>query len=336
MLDAPLRRQVVKRPPVAESDELGALDEASGWTEYRVATREPRRDVVVHAPRLTLCVVELRANGHRDIGGKRPRRRRPHEQPVVRAIEQRQRDGDRLVGELGMGIQHLVLRDRGAAARAPRHRAMPLIQPAPLVASLEEGPVVFDVRIRHREVGIGPVHPLTELPRLFRLDGREALDALATGPSEAGEAERFDLSLRVEAQRLLDFDLDPEPLAIETVLEPLLVAAQGLVALDHILVGAAPRMMDPHGIVRGDRPVEEGEARTTTVLGHEARKDLVALPQLRHGPRNGDEVQWSWLREHACLPLCLVSTSPGSGGDAPNHARHGETKRPPGTLTAVT
>src|SRR5262245_63815757 len=132
---------------------------------------------------------------------------------------------------------------------------------------------------------MAPVHPLTELPRLLRLDGREVTDASVAGPSEAGEAEGLDHSLRVEAQRLLDFDLDPESLAIETVLEPLLVATQGLVALDHVLVGAAPRVMDPHGIVGGDRPVEEGEARTAAILGHEARADLLQLPEFPQGPR---------------------------------------------------
>src|SRR5262245_3023011 len=156
---------------------------------------------------------------------------------------------------------------------------------------------------------MAPVHPLTELPRLLRLDGREVLDALAAGPSEAGEAERLDLSLRVEAQRLLDFDLDPEPLAIETVLEPLLVAAQGLVALDHVLVGAAPRVMDTHGIVRGDRPVEERGQGTATVLCHEVREDVLAHPELGHGPRNRDEVQWPWRREQ-CVPPPVVWSRP--------------------------
>jgi hypothetical protein len=52
------------------------------------------------------------------------------------------------------------------------------------VTSLQEGPVVLDIGVRHREVGMGPVHPLTELLGLRRLDGREAFDALARTEAE--------------------------------------------------------------------------------------------------------------------------------------------------------
>jgi hypothetical protein len=94
-------------------------------------------------------------------------------------------------------------------------------------------------------------------------------DPFAAGASEALEAEGLDFPLRVESQCLLDFDFHPQSLAVKTILESLLVAAQRSVTLDDVLEGASPRMMDAHRIVRGDRAIEEGEARTATVLGHE-------------------------------------------------------------------
>ena len=53
---------------------------------------------------------------------------------------------------------------------------------------------------------------------------------------------RFDFRLQI----LLDFDLDPQSLAIETVLVAQLVAGHGEVALVGVLVGPAPGMMDAH------------------------------------------------------------------------------------------
>src|SRR4030095_10043406 len=114
--------------------------------------------------------------------------------------------------------------------------------------------------IGHRELGARPPHPLAEPPGLLRLDVREVRHPFAAGASEALEAERLDLPLRVESQCLLHFDFHPQTLAVEAILESLLVAAQRPVALDDVLERAPPRMMDPHRIVRGDGTVEKGEA----------------------------------------------------------------------------
>ena len=269
VFDAPLDGQLVERPDVAQSDELGALDGSPRLTEHRVPPGEAGGDVVDGALPHAFGVVELGLNGHRHVGGQGPGRRRPHEQPVVRPIQEREGDGHRLVRALGVGIQHLVLRDRGAAPRTPRHRAMPHIQPAPLVAPLQEAPVVLDVGIGHREVGVGPVHPLAQPLGLLRLDCREMHHPFAAGAREALQTERLDLPLRIEPQCLLDFDFHPQPLAVKAILESLLVAAQRSVALDDVLERATPRMVDPHRIVRGDRTVEEGETSPPTVLGNE-------------------------------------------------------------------
>ncbi len=163
MLHVPLDGQIVERPDVPQPHELGALDGAPRRAERGVASGEAGGDVVDGVRERAFDVVELRVNRHRHVGRQRPRRRGPHEEPVVGAVPEGQGDGHRLVGELGIGVQHLVLRDRGAAPRAPRHRTMPHVEPAPLVAPLQEGPVALDVGVGHREVGAGPVHPLAEL-----------------------------------------------------------------------------------------------------------------------------------------------------------------------------
>ena len=49
-------------------------------------------------------------------------------------------------------------------------------------------------------------------------------DAVAAGARELVETVRLDLALRVEPERLLDLDLDPEALAVEAVLVALILA----------------------------------------------------------------------------------------------------------------
>ena len=54
------------------------------------------------------------------------------------------------------------------------------------------------------------------------------------------EAVLLDLPLGVQAELLLDADLDPQPLAVEAVLVALVEAAERLVALEDVLQRAAP------------------------------------------------------------------------------------------------
>jgi hypothetical protein len=109
------------------------------------------------------------------------------------------------------------------------------IEPTLLVDDLEEPPDVLDVRVREREVVVAPVHPLPEPFRsacqlLRRLD-----DDLAAALGELLQAVFLDLPLRVQTQRFLDADLDPEPLAVEAVLIALIEPLQRLVALEDVL-----------------------------------------------------------------------------------------------------
>ena len=83
---------------------------------------------------------------------------------------------------------------------------------------------------------------------------------------ELGEAVLLDLALRVEPERLLDLDLDPEALAVEAVLVALVEAAQRLVALEDVLERPAPGVVHAHRVVRGDRAVDEAEPLAASVL----------------------------------------------------------------------
>src|SRR5207244_10350237 len=129
----------------------------------------------------------------------------------------------------------------------------------------EEVPDVLDVVVRHRVVGVVPVHPLAEPNGLLSDDIGVFEDPLPTRLDKALETVLLNLALGVEPQLLLDLDFHPQALAIEAILVALVEALHGPEALIDILVGATPGMMHAHRIVGSDRPIEEGIARTAPI-----------------------------------------------------------------------
>ena len=186
---------------------------------------------------------------------------------------------------------------------------MTQVDPSACVAFLQEVPDVGDVVVRHRVVGIGPVHPLAEPSRLLGLKLGEAQDPLAARPREGFESHRLDLPLAVEAEGALHLHLDPQALAIKAVLVAQLVAGHGEVALVGVLVGAAPGVVDAHRVVGGDRAVEKRPLRLAAVLLAQLLEGLGPLPKLQDGPLLGREID---LRIY--LVERHVRTSEGSCG----------------------
>jgi hypothetical protein len=156
---------------------------------------------------------------------------------------------------------------------------MSAVEPPALVHGLQEPPDVLDIRVRERVVGVLPVHPLAEPLGLLGHHPGVVRDALLAALGELGEPVALDVALRVEPERLLHLDLDPEPLAVEPVLVALVVAVQRLVALEDVLERAPVPVVHARRVVRGDRAVHEAEGRTAAVLLAEALEGALALPQ---------------------------------------------------------
>jgi hypothetical protein len=227
-----------------------------------------------------------------DVGRQRPRRRRPDHERLALAVGEREAHVERRVLELAVVLLAglLVLGERGAAARAPLGRAVALVEPLARMALLQEAPDVLDVRVREGQVVVAPVHPHSEALRLLGHHADEARHALLAALRELGDPVLLDLALRVEAELLLDLDLDPEALAVEAVLVALVVAARRVVALVDVLQRPAPGVVDAHRVVRRDRPVDEAEARPAGVLLAEALEGALLLPALQHLPLEGGMV----------------------------------------------
>src|SRR5512133_4096731 len=120
--------------------------------------------------------------------------------------------------QLRVRVDQLVLRERRPTAWTPLDRTVSLVQPAALVALLQETPDVLDVRVGERVVVVVPVHPHAEASALVGDDLRVLGDSLLAALGELRDPVLLDLPLRVQAELALDAHLDPETLAVEAVL----------------------------------------------------------------------------------------------------------------------
>src|SRR5262249_9963218 len=142
-----------------------------------------------------------------------------------------------------------------------------------------------------------PVHPVAKPDRLLGLHAGKLVHPLLAELHklvDAGEAvaghEVLDVAFRAQAQLLFDFDFDPKPLAIETILIALFVAGHGKVSLVDILVSPAPSVVDAHRVVGRDRAVEKRPLRLAAILLAELLERANALPELQNGPLLSREI----------------------------------------------
>ena len=139
-------------------------------------------------------------------------------------------------------------------------------------------------------IGIVPVHPHPEPDRLLGLARGEGQDTLLAQADELGDAVGLDVALVGQAQVALDVDLHPQALAIEPVLVALVVAEHRPEALEDVLVGPAPGMVDAHRVVGRDRAIEKAPARPAGVLRAQAGERPAITPAGEHLVLGADEI----------------------------------------------
>ena len=131
-------------------------------------------------------------------------------------------------------------------------------------------------------VGVVPVHPVAQADGLLGLHGGVAQDTLFALAHEVLQAVVLDVLLGLEAQLLLDLDLHPQTLAVEAVLVAQLAAAHRPEAVEEVLVGAPPAVMDAHRVVGRDRPIDEGPVRVALVQLAQLLEGAALFPKRQH------------------------------------------------------
>ena len=147
-------------------------------------------------------------------------------------------------------------------------------------------------------IGVVPVHPVTESLRLFGLSSRKPEDATFAFVDKVVDAKFMDGGFRAESQLLFNFHLDPQSLAVETVLESLIMAGHRKKPLVRVFVRAAPGMVNAHRVVGGDGTVEKAPTFATCVFSSQLLKRLLLKPEFQDGMFAGDKIAVGDMLKH--------------------------------------
>ena len=258
-----------------------ALDEAPGHDEAAAVARLHER------------VVERRVNGRVHVRRQGPRGRRPDEQrhvagraeDVVRLADDRKRDVDARVVDGPVPLPHLAGAERRSALRPPPDDLVPLIEEALLRELSERPPDALDVRAVVGDVRVAEVGPEGDpLGQRLPLTGvsEDRLDALL---DEGLDAVLLDGRLAVEAQLLLDLDLDRQPVRVPPRLARHAPAAHRLVSREEVLDDAREHVAVVRQAVGRGRALVEDERPVRRRLGQRLLEDLAA-PSRSAGSRS--------------------------------------------------
>ena len=331
----------IERPRVAEPDQLLPLHPTDA---RRFGDRLPLQldgpgtgigNDQLLATHLIHAVVELRIDRRRHVARQGPGRRGPHHQLPPRAVGQRKSDVDALVSDVFIPEGQFVARERGTAAGAVRQHPVPAIEQLLLVQLGEQPPDRLDVLVGVGDIGRVVVEPVTGalgelLPVALVLE-----DALAAEGVELLDAIGLDVLLPLEAELLLDLELDREAVGVPPRLPGDLPPLGDAEPADEVLDGAAEDVVDPRAAVGRGRTFEEDERRAPGARPLHLLEELLLLPRaedvvLERGGRGGPDRElahaghtlrlrtssvcgslrstWSWAR--TCALACNPSTSP--------------------------
>ncbi len=228
-------------------------------------------------------VRQLRVDGDRGVRDQRPRRRRPDEQRVAlaqRAGRPRDREPheDRRVLVVLVALRDLVRGERGAAARAVRDDLVALVEQVAVPHRLQRPPDRLHVARVERVVGVVEVDPVAD-PLGQRAPVLEVLEhRLAALGVELRHAVALDVVLRVEAELLLDGDLDRQPVRVPAGLPLHVVAGHRLEAREDVLEDPCEDVVGAGQPVRGRGPLVEDERRPALAVAHRRPEDVALAP----------------------------------------------------------
>src|SRR5207249_4713108 len=115
-----------------------------------------------------------------------------------------------------------------------------------------------------------------------------------------------DIVLVLEAEHLLDFDLDGKTVRVPSRLPMNLIPAHRLVAADEVLQRPAHDVMDTRPSICRGRALEEGETGLPVARGNALLENLPFLPELQNLELEMGVVDLiGELFEHSGLPVAI-------------------------------
>ena len=228
---------------------------------------------------LDLDVIDRGVHAECHVRRQRPRRRCPGEERVI-AVFGLEFDHGRALRDVLVALCHLMRGERRAAAWAIRDDLVALVEQALLPDLLERPPLrldevvlVGDVRVLHVSPEADDIGEL--LPHALVLP-----DGLAALLDERLDAVCLDLFLAVDADLLLDFELNRQAVRIPASLSEDLLALHRGEARQHVLDDARQDMADMRLAVGRRRAIVEREGIAALALVDCLLSDVMCFPEL--------------------------------------------------------
>ena len=228
-------------------------------------------------------VRDVEADRQGNVPRERPGGGRPGQEVGLWFVFEFEFDVDRGVFDVVLISEgELMAGERGCVMRTIGNDFEPLVEQLLVPELLEDPPDRFHVRrvigaIRVLEIDpephlLGHLRPLVDVLK----------DALPAELVERFDAVPLDVLLAVEFQRLLDFDLDRQPVGVPATFAFGVESAHGLVAGKEILHRAGQHMMDAGKAVGRGRAFVEDEKGPTLPLFDASGEDVLLFPEAAH------------------------------------------------------
>ncbi len=285
LLPVRLGRDERERRLVAGADQLAAgeaVDDLDPLADHLLGARLGQ-----HLAARRAHVGQLRVDGERGVGRERPGRRRPGEQLVAlaqRAGRPRDREAhvDGRVLDVLVALRDLVRGERRAAARAVGDDLVALVEQVAVPHRLERPPDRLDVARVERVVRVVHVDPVAD-PLGQRAPVGQVLEhRLAALAVELGDPVALDVVLGLEAELLLDGDLDRQPVGVPAGLALDVVPGHRLVAREDVLEDARQDVVRARVAVRRRRALVEDERRRPLAVAQGGAEDVALAPAREH------------------------------------------------------
>ena len=285
-----------ERVLVRRADDGLALEDAHHLQALALGQVEPLRQRVDEPLRHDQLVRQRRVRHHRvieravdgdgEVGGQRPRRRRPdgHADVGVGAGELGERGGGLVhlegrvhrAARVALGVLELGLGQRGAARRAPVHRLAPAVDVALEDHRAENADLRRLVLGLEREVRLLPVPPAAVPPERVALLPHRLFGEFGGALAQLERRQRLAL---VVLHPLEHLELDRQAVAVPPGHVLHLPPLQQHVPVDDVLEDLVERVADVQVAVRVRRPVVQHEL-VARVAGGELLVDLLLVPEL--------------------------------------------------------
>ena len=230
---------------------------------------------------LDLDIVVVGVDAERDVGGQRPGRSRPCEDIGVLANHLEAGDCRALLDIL-IALRNLVRGQRRTAARAVGYDLEALVEQAAVVNLLERPPLGLDEGVFIGDIGVLHVRPKADGLREILPHALVLPDALLAVLDERLKPIGLNLILAVDAEHLLDLELDRQTVRVPARLAGDIVALHGLVARDHIFDDAREDMPDMRLAVCRRGAVIKGEGLAACAVLLALLKNVILLPKAPH------------------------------------------------------